>query len=447
MILGDAWLQNLLNRLFGLSAEEAAYSRMRLVGDKSEKYDSRRYRLSHVYNCYSNMVLRVLAIAVIAFCLVIVVMPGEAIGQGLIYSSEDIDPLPPPDTINLDNSFQELINRVLEKNPLLKTFLKIDTKETRKILDTLFELDRKWRLLDGKLKKDIVGIVSKKARLDLEAGLRLTRLVKNGEQLQARLESAVSQYEKLKEISQKDGDLKQEGRYAFFLGKAKELLARSQRESAKKSELIRQARDEYKASYDRLSKAPDTSGSVAADDALEKVQLLDQPFGGIIPLVSPFHRPVQMTSDIGFRMHPIKKKMLFHKGVDFAEKGCDGWHVCAFGPGRVVFSGWEYGYGYAVVVCHEIEGKQIFTRYAHLRKASRVVPGKVVSRGEVIALCNNSGGSTGSHLHFEMRDGDLFGPVLDPKGWLPGRKPASMARTGSESETNAHAPDDDVSGQ
>lgn len=63
-------------------------------------------------------------------------------------------------------------------------------------------------------------------------------------------------------------------------------------------------------------------------------------------------------------------------------------------------------------------GKQIIinhpngyrTGYAHLSEF-RVSAGQKVSRGQVIALSGNTGGSTGPHLHFTLRkNGELVDP-------------------------------------
>lgn len=76
--------------------------------------------------------------------------------------------------------------------------------------------------------------------------------------------------------------------------------------------------------------------------------------------------------------------------------------VMAAAEGTVIVSrpsGYNGGYGQYVVVNHP-NGTQ--TVYAHLSK-TLVTPGTYVVQGQVIALSGNSGRSTGSHLHFEVR--------------------------------------------
>ena len=50
-------------------------------------------------------------------------------------------------------------------------------------------------------------------------------------------------------------------------------------------------------------------------------------------------------------------------------------------------------------------GGDVFASFSHLRRGSaRVVPGQHVRRGDVLALCGNSGNSSEPHLHFQLMD-------------------------------------------
>jgi LysM repeat protein len=79
-----------------------------------------------------------------------------------------------------------------------------------------------------------------------------------------------------------------------------------------------------------------------------------------------------------------------------------GTSVRAAAAGEVIVSkssGWNGGYGQYIVVRHS-NGAQ--TLYAHLSR-NDVGVGAYVGQGEVIAGVGNTGKSTGSHLHFEVR--------------------------------------------
>jgi LysM repeat protein len=93
-----------------------------------------------------------------------------------------------------------------------------------------------------------------------------------------------------------------------------------------------------------------------------------------------------------------------HEGVDLAAP--TGTPVHAAGGGTVVFAGWNsYGYGNVVVIAHG----PVFTIYGHL-SAYRVSCGQSVSAGNIIGAVGSTGNSSGSHLHFEMRDAN-WNPV------------------------------------
>jgi len=81
----------------------------------------------------------------------------------------------------------------------------------------------------------------------------------------------------------------------------------------------------------------------------------------------------------------------------------EGTVVAAAADGVVIQSGENGGYGISIYVDH---GNGIITRYGHLSQAYAQV-GRTVKQGETIGLSGNTGNSTGPHLHFEIRIGDV----------------------------------------
>jgi murein DD-endopeptidase MepM/ murein hydrolase activator NlpD len=77
-------------------------------------------------------------------------------------------------------------------------------------------------------------------------------------------------------------------------------------------------------------------------------------------------------------------------------------------PGKVIAAGWTGGYGNMVEVDH---GNGISTRYGHMSEIL-VKIGDTVGRQNVIGLAGSTGRSTGTHLHYEVRqDGRAVDPI------------------------------------
>ncbi len=99
----------------------------------------------------------------------------------------------------------------------------------------------------------------------------------------------------------------------------------------------------------------------------------------------------------------------FHEGVDLAASF--GTRVRAAAAGRVVFAGWNDGFGKLVIVRHRA---RVTTFYAHLSRISIGV-GRRVGTGTTLGRVGSTGRSTGPHLHFEVH---FRGAAVDPLGAL-----------------------------
>ncbi len=112
---------------------------------------------------------------------------------------------------------------------------------------------------------------------------------------------------------------------------------------------------------------------------------------------NPLRVPLVVTSQYGYRSHPVTRRYQHHDGIDF--RASTGTRVYASRAGRVIFTGWKGGYGKLVGIEHEGD---FSTWYGHLSRI-RVRVGQTVTKGKVIGLSGNTGVSTGPHLHFEIR--------------------------------------------
>ncbi len=95
-----------------------------------------------------------------------------------------------------------------------------------------------------------------------------------------------------------------------------------------------------------------------------------------------------------------------HKGIDIA--AATGTPIYPAAEGKVVFAGWQSGYGNTLIIEHK-DGQ--LSRYAHAQRLF-VSEGDSVNINDTIALVGSTGRSTGPHLHFELTDS--FGNQLNP---------------------------------
>jgi uncharacterized protein YgiM (DUF1202 family) len=110
-----------------------------------------------------------------------------------------------------------------------------------------------------------------------------------------------------------------------------------------------------------------------------------------------------------------------HNGVDFGIP--NGTPIVAAADGTVDKVGIEdNGYGNFVKMSHMDGATKYYTYYAHLQSIS-VSNGQKIKAGTVIGLSNNTGASTGAHLHFGIKiDGQnpSYKGYLDPMPYLSG---------------------------
>ncbi len=99
----------------------------------------------------------------------------------------------------------------------------------------------------------------------------------------------------------------------------------------------------------------------------------------------------------------------YHGGLDLA--AAEGTAVVAAASGVVRLAEPLAVRGNVVVLDH---GVGVHTLYFHLSQIN-VVPGQAVARGDLLGLMGTTGLSTGSHLHWEVRVGEVF---VDPDEWL-----------------------------
>lgn len=113
----------------------------------------------------------------------------------------------------------------------------------------------------------------------------------------------------------------------------------------------------------------------------------------------------KMTSGYGYRYDPFTNKKKLHEGDDFSAKR--GTEIIATADGIVKTSRYYGSFGNYIEIDH---GNGYITCYGHLHKRN-VKKGQKVERGQLIGQVGNTGRSTASHLHYEIK---YKNKTLDP---------------------------------
>ena len=153
--------------------------------------------------------------------------------------------------------------------------------------------------------------------------------------------------------------------------------------------------------------------------------------GAQVNFTSPLKIPLSMSASFG-ELRPDH----YHSGVDFKTQGVTGKEVMAaddgfvyrilvspVGYGRAIFirhpSGYSTVYGHLDSYAPEIEDYVKSQQYRNKSFAVSIYPPAdrlPVTKGQLIAYSGNTGGSSGPHLHFEVRSN---GVPVNPLEYLP----------------------------
>ena len=188
------------------------------------------------------------------------------------------------------------------------------------------------------------------------------------------------------------------------------MVAELESESAAiEEELRRRAEEQRRAEEAR--RAAEAARAAAAAAAQSGTAAPPAPAAAPPPSSGQLQRPSdgRITSNYGWRTHPIFRTGRMHSGTDFGAPY--GAPIYAAEGGVVVSASFRGGYGNTVIIDH---GGGLTTLYAHQSRFA-VGAGQQVARGQVIGYIGSTGNSTGPHLHFEVR---VNGATRDPMGYL-----------------------------
>ena len=217
------------------------------------------------------------------------------------------------------------------------------------------------------------------------------------ERLQAELESARAEEQAAKE--------QQEAKKAEQQAKVAEAQALVEQINADVAEVNRQL-DEESAAASEIQAEIAKKQKQLEEERKQNNIVISSETGYLWPLPGYY----RLSSQFGYRIHPITGVAHSHTGIDIPASG--GTPILAAKSGQVVTSAYHYSYGNYVVIDH---GNGNSTLYAHM--SSRAVSeGQMVTQGQVIGYVGTTGSSTGNHLHFEVRDNYTR---VDPESKFP----------------------------
>ncbi|MDN6161757.1 MAG: peptidoglycan DD-metalloendopeptidase family protein, partial [Atopostipes sp.] len=105
-----------------------------------------------------------------------------------------------------------------------------------------------------------------------------------------------------------------------------------------------------------------------------------------------------ISSEFGYRTHPIYGTKRLHGGIDIAGGGT----IKAAKSGTVTVAQKHPTWGNYVKIDH---GNGVSSLYAHMQPGLKVSAGQSVSQGQALGIMGTTGSSTGVHLHFEIYEG------------------------------------------
>lgn len=224
------------------------------------------------------------------------------------------------------------------------------------------------------------------------------------ETLQAKAEQQKASVEQL--IQEKQKEMQE---YKAQIKESQELASSYEAEIEEQDALIKQL--EAAAAAERKRKE-EAAKKAAAEAAAQKAAGQESTAGSepetsvsASGFVWPCPASRTISSDYGYRIHPILGVNKLHNGIDISAS--TGTVIVAAAAGTVVAASYSSSMGNYVMIDH---GNDLYTIYMHC-SGFATSSGAVVQSGQTIAYVGSTGQSTGPHLHFSVRkDGSYVNP-------------------------------------
>ncbi|MDH7444298.1 M23/M56 family metallopeptidase [Aquimarina sp. 2201CG14-23] len=152
---------------------------------------------------------------------------------------------------------------------------------------------------------------------------------------------------------------------------------------------------------------PELSSNHIIEQVPEKEMITENP-PSIFPIKNGSIDDITARYGPGFN-HPIKKKKVFHHGIDIRAK--IGTPIIATADGIILNAKNKGDWGNLIIISHT-DGYE--TWYAHLQ-GFNITEKQQVKKGQIIGYAGNTGLSTGPHLHYEVK---LHGKRVNPMHYI-----------------------------
>lgn len=248
-------------------------------------------------------------------------------------------------------------------------------------------IDRKLATLERDEKAKLFAIKTLEKESELQQG-HFKNFSQNLKSLEERMARLQQFSQKLKELSVAGFPSKKPIRAPNVGGPVASSLARVEKESVLREEILRRIYGQLQDIRQQISAQERSFQEI--EQVLEKQKTLLASTPSLWPTRG------WVTSGFGQRLSPFSGRLEQHEGVDIASY--NGTPVRAPADGSVIEVSSRPGYGNFIVIDH---GHDIVTRYGHNRTIW-VKVGQKVKRGDIIAEVGNTGRSTGPHLHYEV---------------------------------------------
>lgn len=194
------------------------------------------------------------------------------------------------------------------------------------------------------------------------------------------------------------------------ISKKNQMAKSSELETATQAQqqLVNQINSDLNAQFELLEDLEAESNAIASQiKAIQAKNSANTKAPGAYLWPCPSSRTI--TSEYGYRIHPISGVKKLHTGMDIGAKS--GSDIIAAAGGTVIMAQYYGGYGNCVIIDH---GGGVSTLYAHMSSIG-VKNGQTVTAGQSIGKVGSTGNSTGPHLHFEVR---INGNTQNPRNYV-----------------------------